>query len=59
MRADGESSSLRNIVRGLVDIRHSFLKNKIKVFLPAYMAKRYLPKLRRKTVSMALNIKGN
>ena len=52
MRADGASSSLRNIIRGYNDIRISFLKNGIRIRPFIYFSKRYIPKLKRKLTSM-------
>jgi glycosyltransferase involved in cell wall biosynthesis len=48
MRAEGESSTFKNIVRGLIDIRRSFKKAEMTVFFPGYVFKRYLPKIKRK-----------
>lgn len=48
MRADGESSSFNNIIRGYRDILRSFDKNGKSVFPPSYILRRYLPKIKRK-----------
>ncbi|MDC0739709.1 glycosyltransferase family 2 protein [Cognatishimia sp. SS12] len=48
MRADGESSSLRNIFQGFLDIRRALKKQGENVFLPIYYLRRYAPKIGRK-----------
>ena len=55
MRSDGESSTLGNILKGLKDINNSFSKNNTHVFMPMYILRRYLPKIKRKTLTSLSN----
>ena len=48
MRDDGESSRILAIIRGMLEIKHSFTENGLKVVAFTYFAKRYGPKLTRK-----------
>lgn len=52
MRSDGTSSSIKNIIQGYHDIRRAFgNKNQVISFAP-YIIQRYLPKLKRKLITL-------
>jgi glycosyltransferase involved in cell wall biosynthesis len=54
MQSDGTSSKVGNVIRGMTEIIASFKKNNIKIFIPWFVIKRYIPKIRRKLLNLVV-----